>query len=222
MVPGEENKHPNRALNPKDQTSKSKMWLSSRKSIPKDGDGIRGLYICSFITNIRDCTQILWNTIQISFVHNFVITGTSRHTKAMPRGLPLSPGLPMSFAPWGPFPAPRCMPWPCPIPWGQCPRRHSSGQGPMPWPYPGVIQQHCPWLRMFSPLWPVIFFIGTLWHATPCPLPRGLEHLPWDFAPLCLKNICPWNLAPSWLKVIFSRHLGQPGLRIIFPETERP
>ena len=26
------------------------------------------------IANIRDCTQILWNTIQISFVHIFVIT----------------------------------------------------------------------------------------------------------------------------------------------------
>jgi len=42
-VPGEENKNPNCALDPVDQTSY------------EDEDRIRGLYICSFVTNIRDC-----------------------------------------------------------------------------------------------------------------------------------------------------------------------
>ena len=32
------------------------------------------MFICSVMLDIRDCTQILWNTIQISFVHKLVIT----------------------------------------------------------------------------------------------------------------------------------------------------
>ena len=72
--PGEENKHQIVPSIPKTGLSSQRSRLSSRKSISQDGDRIRGLYICSFVTNIRDCTQILLNTIQISFVHNFVIT----------------------------------------------------------------------------------------------------------------------------------------------------
>jgi len=69
------NLNPNRALDPKDRTSRSKIeTFKSKKPTPKDKDLVRGLYICSFVTNIRDCTQIPWNTIEISFVHKFVIT----------------------------------------------------------------------------------------------------------------------------------------------------
>ena len=38
------------------------------------GDWIGELYICSFVTNIRDFDQIPGNLIQISFVYIFVIT----------------------------------------------------------------------------------------------------------------------------------------------------
>ena len=65
-VPREESKYTNCGLDPEDQTFKSKVnpwrWRSNQWT-----------YICSIATNIRDYTQILWNTKQISFVHKFVI-----------------------------------------------------------------------------------------------------------------------------------------------------
>ena len=63
-------------LTPKTGLPSRRLRLSSQKSILEDGDRIRALYICLFATNIRDCTQIFWNTIQILFVHNFVITNS--------------------------------------------------------------------------------------------------------------------------------------------------
>ena len=45
--------------------------LSSQKLTPQDGHRIRWLSICSFGKYIRDCTQILWSSIQIPFVHIF-------------------------------------------------------------------------------------------------------------------------------------------------------
>jgi len=54
----EENKHINCALDLEDRTSKSKIENFNQKPIPADRDQIKGLYIYSFITNIRHCTKI--------------------------------------------------------------------------------------------------------------------------------------------------------------------
>jgi len=55
-------------------SSTPKTKLISKHQGFQDEDRIRGLCICSFVTNIIDCTQILWNSMQISFIHIFKIT----------------------------------------------------------------------------------------------------------------------------------------------------
>jgi len=54
-ISGKENKHPNCALKPKDQTFKSMIKTFKSKTNPEDEDQMRGLSICSFVTNIRNC-----------------------------------------------------------------------------------------------------------------------------------------------------------------------
>jgi len=83
---GEENKYPNCALDSKDQTFKSKIDTFKLKTNPKERDQIRELYICSFVINIWDCTQILWNAIQISFVTFLCLQIL---TRSMGQSLPL-------------------------------------------------------------------------------------------------------------------------------------
>jgi len=59
LVLGEENKHPNCAIDSEDRTFQLKFKTFKSKINPEDGDFIKGLYICSFVINIRDCTQII-------------------------------------------------------------------------------------------------------------------------------------------------------------------
>ena len=63
-------------LTPKTGLSSQRSGVSIWKPTPDDGDRTRELYICSFVSYNKyyRCTQIFWNTIQISFVQNFVIT----------------------------------------------------------------------------------------------------------------------------------------------------
>ena len=76
-VTGEENKHTNVPSTLKTRILSQRSRISNLKSTFQDGNRFRGLYICSFVTNIRDYTPILCNSIQISFVHIFVIIDMS-------------------------------------------------------------------------------------------------------------------------------------------------